>query len=64
MIDQAAMRAATRMRLEGLAEVPPLTRWDYVRHEPSIAMAIVFSLLCFFATLGCPNRSPNNSDRA
>ena len=51
------MRAATRMRLESLAEVPPLTFWDYVLQEPAIAMAIVFAMLCFFATLGCPSRS-------
>lgn len=57
MTDEAAIRAATRMRLQGLAQVPPLTWWDYVRHEESIAMAIVFAMLCFFATLGCPNRS-------
>ena len=55
------MRAATRMRLESLAEVLPLTWWATIRHEPSIAMAIVFSLLCIFATLGCPNRSENNA---
>ena len=55
--DRAAIRTATRMRLESLPQVPPLTWWDYVRHEPSIAMAIVFAMLCFFATLGCPNRS-------
>ena len=56
-IDQAAMRAAIRMRLESLPQVPPLTWWDYISHESSIAMAIVFAMLCFFAALGCPNRS-------
>ncbi len=59
--DRAAMQAATRMRLESLPQVPPLTWWDYVRHEPSIAMAIVFAMLCFFATLGCPKRSTSRA---
>ena len=58
--DTAAMKVATRRRLEGLAQVPPLKWWDYVRYESSIEMAIVFALLCFFATLGCPNRSASS----
>ncbi len=61
MIDQGAIRSATSMRFESLPQVPRLTWWDYVRHDPSIAMAIVISLLCFFATLGCPNRSMTQS---
>ena len=55
--EATAMKVATKMRLESLAQVPPLTWWDYVRYESSIEMAIVFAMLCFFATLGCPNRS-------
>jgi len=55
-----AMKVATKMRLEGLAQVPPLTWWDYVRYESSIEMAIIFALLCFFTTLGCPNRSTSS----
>jgi hypothetical protein len=55
--DRAAMRATIRMRLESLTQVPSLTWWDYVCHEPAIAMATIFAMLCFFATLGCPNRS-------
>ena len=58
---RGAMRGATRMRLESLPQVPPLTWWDYVRQEPSIAMAIVFAMLCFFATLGCPKRSTSRA---
>ncbi len=54
--DLAAVRAATKMRFENLPQVPPLTFWDYIRHEPSILMALVFAALCFFATLGCPYR--------
>jgi hypothetical protein len=52
----AGLRFPARMRLENLLGVSPLTWTDYIRHEPSIAMAIVFALLCFFATLGCPPR--------
>ncbi len=54
--DLAAVRVATKMRFENLPQVPPLTFSDYVRHEPSILMALVFAALCFFATLGCPYR--------
>ena len=58
--DATAVKVATKMRLESLAQVPPLTWWDYVRYETSIEMAIVFAMLCFFATLGCPNRSTSS----
>lgn len=54
--DLAAVRVATKKRFENLPQVPPLTFWDYIRHEPSILMALVFAALCFFATLGCPYR--------
>lgn len=61
MVQEAVVREATKMRLESHPQVPALRWWDYVRYEPSIAMAIVFTLLCFFATLGCPNRSTRNA---
>jgi hypothetical protein len=55
IIDASAIRVTTKMRLESLPAIPPLTWWDYIRHESQIAMAILFAMLCLFATLGCPN---------
>lgn len=57
MNEESAIRVATKMRLQSLPLVPPLTWLDYVRFETTIAMAIVISLLCIFATLGCPKQN-------
>ena len=52
---QAYVRAASSQRLSSLPEVRPLTWMDYYQHEQNLMMAILFTLVCVFATLGAPN---------
>ncbi|PHR91474.1 MAG: hypothetical protein COA78_34025 [Blastopirellula sp.] len=51
---RACVRVASLQRLESLPEVQPITWMDYFRYEQNLMMAILFTLVCVFATLGAP----------
>lgn len=53
---QAPVRVATRQRLESIPGIPPITWWDYVRHEQTLWMSLLVIVLCFYATLSSPIR--------
>ena len=54
--DQSSTRVASLQRLESLPEVSPITWRDFLAHEQNLIMAILFVLLCVFATVGAPKQ--------
>ncbi|TWU48360.1 hypothetical protein [Rubripirellula reticaptiva] len=52
LYDQTCMRVASLQRLESLPDVQPISWQDYLRYEQNLMMAILFTLVCVFATLG------------
>jgi hypothetical protein len=54
---QVGVRVASFQRLESLPDVRPITWLDYIRYEQSLMMAILFTLVCVFATWGAPKLS-------
>lgn len=59
--EEGYVRFASLQRLQSLPEVPPLTWWDYFRFEQNLMMAILFTCICVFATLGAPQPTPGVS---
>lgn len=57
MIERGALRAATRLRVESLPDVPAVTWWDFIRAETNLWIALLVLLLCFFAVFGSPYRA-------
>ncbi len=52
--NQSCVRVASLQRLESLPDVSPITWRDFLRYEQSLIMAVLFTLLCIFATVGAP----------
>ena len=57
---RGGVHKAVLLRLESLPDVPPVTRWDYLRYEMNLWAAVLLVLLCCFATLSAPIRRPQN----
>lgn len=59
--EEGYVKFASLQRLQSLPEVPPVTWWDFFRFEQNLMMAILFTCICVFATLGAPQPKPGVS---
>ncbi|WP_149752896.1 hypothetical protein [Rubripirellula obstinata] len=48
----SCVRVASLQRLQSLPDVRPIHWLDYFRYEQNLMMAVLFTLVCVFATLG------------
>ena len=54
---QTYIRDVSLRRMQSLPGVQPIAWTDYLRYEQNLLMAVLFTLVCVFATLGASQRS-------